>query len=136
VDDHEGTHLELKPTAAVLHTRRADRRHAAAATEATLDGPAHWPGVFTTRGKEVVELSVIEVGKGGALGRLRSLCAADAVLYAGDDVTDERAFAILDDDAGDVTIKVGPGTTAARHRLRDPDEVARMLAHLVELIRS
>jgi hypothetical protein len=31
------------------------------------------------------------------------------VLYMGDDVTDERAFAVLDDDAGDVTVKVGDG---------------------------
>ena len=55
------------------------------------------------------------------------------VLYAGDDVTDERAFAILDDDAGDVTIKVGEGPTIARHRLADPEAIAAMLTILASL---
>jgi trehalose 6-phosphate phosphatase len=58
------------------------------------------------------------------------------VLYAGDDVTDERAFAVLDGDAGDVSVRVGAGETVADHRLGSPHEVAAMLGLLVALCRE
>jgi trehalose-phosphatase len=135
VDAHPGTVAEHKPTGVVLHTRRADRPEAAAATAAVLEGPATWPGVHVTRGKEVVEFAVTDVTKGTALRQLRSRLdlTRGGVLYLGDDVTDERAFAVLDDDEGDVTVKVGDGETAARHRLPDPAAVAAMLQALVGL---
>jgi trehalose 6-phosphate synthase/phosphatase len=132
----KGTNVEIKPTAAVLHTRRAERDVAAKATQEALDGPAGWPGVHLTHGKEVVELSVVSVTKGTALRQLRELTGADAVLYAGDDVTDERAFAVLDGDAGDVSVRVGTGETMADHRLGSPDEVSAMLGLLVDLCRE
>ncbi|WP_281417632.1 trehalose-phosphatase [Kineosporia corallincola] len=130
---HPGTHVETKPTGVVLHTRRAERPVAAKATQEALDGPASWPGVHLTHGKEVVELSVVSVTKGTALRRLRSITGADAVLYAGDDVTDERAFAVLRAEAGDVSVRVGSGETQAHHRLGGPDEIATMLGLLVDL---
>jgi trehalose 6-phosphate phosphatase len=129
-----GTRVEVKPTAAVLHTRKARRTAAERAAAEALAGPARWPGVHLTRGKEVVELSVLPADKGVALRRLREDYRSEVVLYAGDDVTDERAFAVLEDDAGDVTVKVGGGESSARHRLRGPDEVARLLEYLVELL--
>ena len=131
-----GTNVEIKPHGAVLHTRQADRDVAAKATQEALDGPAGWPGVHLTQGKEVVELSVVAVTKGTALRQLRELTGADAVLYAGDDVTDERAFAVLDGDAGDVSVRVGTGETVADHRLGSPDEVSAMLGLLVDLCRE
>ena len=134
--DHKGTHVEVKPTGAVLHTRRAKRDVAAKATREALDGPAVWPGVHLTHGKEVVELAVVPATKGTALRQLRASTGADAVLYVGDDVTDERAFAVLDGDAGDVSIRVGSGETVADHRLGSPDEVAAMLGLLVDLCRE
>jgi trehalose 6-phosphate synthase/phosphatase len=133
---HKGTHVEVKPTGAVLHTRQAKRQVAAKATQEALDGPAVWPGVHLTVGKEVVELAVVAATKGTALRRLRAATGADAILYVGDDVTDERAFAVLDGDAGDVSIRVGSGETAADHRLGSPDEVAAMLGLLVDLCRE
>jgi trehalose 6-phosphate synthase/phosphatase len=132
----DGTQVEVKPTGAVLHTRRAKRTVAAKATQKALDGPASWPGVHLTLGKEVVELTVVEATKGTALRQLRAITDADAVLYAGDDVTDERAFAVLDGDAGDVSVRVGSGETVADHRLGSPDEVTAMLGLLVDLCRE
>jgi trehalose-phosphatase len=133
---HAGTFVEVKPTSVVLHTRAADREAAQAATAEVLDGPAAWPGVHVTRGKEVVELAVTDATKGRALQDLRGVLGLPprgAVLYLGDDVTDERAFAVLDDDGGDVTVKVGEGDTAARHRVPGPPEVAALLARLAAL---
>jgi trehalose-phosphatase len=135
---HPGTALEEKPAAVVLHTRGADRATALAASGAALLGPARTPGVYTLVGKEVVELAVTDVSKGTALRRLRSELGVGpgGVLYAGDDTTDEHAFAALDDDAGDLTLKIGPGATAARHRLAGPEELADLLAELARLRRG
>lgn len=135
-----GTFVEDKPAGTVLHTRQAARGVAARAAAAAAEGPGRWPGVHCVPGKEVVDLSVVDVTKGTALTALRSAAGLPAgsggVLYAGDDVTDEHAFAALDDAAGDVTVKVGPGPTAARHRVDDPAAVAVLLERLVALRRS
>ncbi len=132
---HEGTRVELKPSGAVLHTRQADRAVARQATLEAIDGPATWAGVHVTCGKEVVELSVVGATKGTAVQRLRDWAGLPSgrggVLFVGDDVTDERAFAVLDDDTGDVTVKVGLGPTRARHRLAGPPEVVLLLQRLL-----
>ena len=57
---------------------------------------------------------------------------AEATLYLGDDVTDERAFEALDPDAGDVTVKVGDGDTAAAWRVDDVADVVATLRLFVE----
>ena len=133
-----GVHVERKPMSAVLHTRRAARQDAEAATAAALAGPATWAGVHALRGKEVVELGAVPLGKGGGLLRLRAELSAEgppvqAVLFAGDDVTDEDAFAALSPADGDVTVKVGEGPTAAALRVADPEAVAELLTTLADL---
>ncbi|ABS02407.1 trehalose-phosphatase [Kineococcus radiotolerans] len=133
-----GVHVERKPMSAVLHTRRASRPDAEAATAQALAGPATWEGVHPLRGKEVVELGVVQLGKGAGLLRLRERLSAQgppvaAVLFAGDDVTDENAFAALSPADGDVTVKVGEGPTAASLRVGSPVEVAQLLHALADL---
>ncbi len=83
--------------------------------------------MHSTEGKAVLELAVIETSKGHALDILRERLDCDVVIYLGDDVTDEKAFAHLRPDAGDVGIKVGEGETAAAHRVADTDDVASVL---------
>jgi trehalose 6-phosphate phosphatase len=121
--------VELKPTGVVLHTRQAAPEVAARAEEQALSGPGAWPGVHAIRGKAVVELAVVETSKGLALQRLRSIDGTAAVLYAGDDVTDETAFAVLA--ADDVGVKVGPGDTRATYRVDGPEDVRELLQRLV-----
>ncbi len=86
------------------------------------------------RGKEVLELSVSAATKGTALQALRSRLGigAGAVVYLGDDVTDELAFGALDQTGGDLAIKVGNGETIAGHRVADPAAVAQLLGSLAE----
>ena len=50
------------------------------------------------------------------------------MVFLGDDVTDEKAFARLRD--GDVGVKVGPGPSAAQYRVGSPEDVAEALAYL------
>ena len=124
----DGVWVESKPTAAVVHTRMAEPDDAEAALAAAREVATRL-GAEMMSGKDVLEMSVLRTSKGEALGALRRELGAHTVVYAGDDVTDERAFDALED--GDVTIKVGEGPTVARHRVADPDAVVRLLADLV-----
>jgi hypothetical protein len=94
-----------------------------------IDGlAATWAEVRVKQGKQVLELAVVDTSKGDAIDALRHRVGAGAVVYFGDDVTDEDAFARLQ--GPDVSVKVGPGASAASHRIADPLEVARRLARL------
>lgn len=128
----DGAWVEHKPASSVLHTRGvASRKEAGRLTEEAVDGPGRLVGTRTVLGKEVVEIGVLDVTKGDALHVVRTELGAQAVLYAGDDVTDEDAFAVLSD--GDLTIKVGEGSTRAQYRVADPDELAFVLLQLLAL---
>ena len=133
VAGHEGTATERKPAGVVLHTRRAEPEVAERAQRAVREAAGAREGVHVLDGKAVVELSVVSATKGEALTSLRGRLGVDAVLYAGDDVTDETALGALDPPAGDVGVKVGEGETCAEHRLDDPEAVAGMLTTLADL---
>ncbi|NKY40710.1 trehalose-phosphatase [Cellulomonas septica] len=123
----DGVWVETKPTAVVVHTRLAEPEVAEPAeTEAIALGERLGSGVL--HGKDVVEISVLRASKGEALTALRDELGAPVVLYAGDDVTDEHAFAALGE--RDVTVKVGPGDTSARFRVEDPHAAVDALADL------
>ena len=134
--EHPGTHVEAKPMGAVLHTRRAAGGVAARATSQALRGPAQHEGVTAMRGKDVVELSVVDSDKGQALAELRLQTAATAVLFAGDDVTDEHAFKRLWPTMGDIGIKVGEGETAAEHRVESCEAFSLVLNVLADLLQD
>lgn len=124
--------LEDKAAAAALHTRGVDARTAKAATEAALQLGRRLPGVHVMVGKEVVELSVSAADKGSAVADLARASRSEATLYVGDDLTDERAFTALNPDSGDLTVKVGSGSTAAVYRVAGPETVVELLALVVE----
>lgn len=129
-DRHPQARLEHKPSAVVLHTRGMPEDAARAATQEAQRLAAEHDGVRTTPGKDVLEMSVTEAGKGASLLDLADELGATAILYAGDDVTDERAFAELR--PVDVTIKVGTGDTCAQHRVADEHDVVGLLEHLLQ----
>lgn len=132
---HPDSYLEYKPAGRVLHTRRMTDLGAAdsAAAAATRVGE-NLPGVKVMHGKQVVEMSVVTADKGSALEALRSRVGAGYVVYFGDDVTDEHVFERLG--SGDIGVKVGPGDSAAGHRLEAPEDVAQALSDLVDLRRT
>jgi trehalose 6-phosphate phosphatase len=128
-----GARLEVKPASAAVHVRTvADRDAAARLLADAAAGPGAAPGLTAKPGKDVLELAVTDADKGSALVRLRDELGARGVLYLGDDVTDEDGFRALG--AGDVTVKVGAGDTAAGHRLADLTGVRALLERLVSAI--
>ena len=129
-DGVDGVLVEEKAMGVAVHVRRASREDAERVTAEVVAGPSTRPGVRTTYGKEVVELSIADADKGRALDRLREETGADAVVFLGDDVTDETAFARLT--PADIGIKVGPGDTAARFRITTIDDVTTVLTTLAQ----
>ncbi|WP_053351885.1 bifunctional alpha,alpha-trehalose-phosphate synthase (UDP-forming)/trehalose-phosphatase [Leucobacter musarum] len=126
-----GVRLERKPFGIAVHTREVrdpdqSRELQAAAVELGIA-----EGLHVREGKEVREFSVRASNKGAVLQSIRDALPSGPVLFLGDDVTDEDAFAVLGPD--DLGIKVGPGDTAATGRVPDPETVAAVLARLVEL---
>ncbi|WP_378147382.1 trehalose-phosphatase [Cnuibacter sp. UC19_7] len=128
VAGHAGVWVEEKPAGFAVHTRRAAADVADAARRAARAAAEDLDGLTEREGKGVIEFSVKSTSKGDSLRMLRERTGATAVLFAGDDVTDEDGFAALGE--GDVGLKVGPGDTAASHRLDDPAGVAGLLARL------
>ena len=124
----DGVWVETKPTAVVVHTRLAPDDVADVAEAEALEVGARL-GTNVLHGKDVVEISVLHASKGDAVTALRNELGARVVVYVGDDVTDEHAFAVLGPD--DVTVKVGPGETIAEYRVDGPDDVVEALTALV-----
>ena len=127
VDAVPGARLEVKPAAVAVHVRTATDRDAAAGLLAAADAAAE-TGITRKPGKDVLELALTDADKGTAVLRLRRELGADGALYLGDDTTDEDAFTALGRE--DVTVKVGPGETAAAHRVPDLDGVRALLERL------
>jgi len=129
-----GARLEHKPVGYGVHTRLVERTELVAPLQQAAREAADAIGGFTTRvGKDIVEFSVRAVNKGDGVRMLRELLADEAggpvaVLYAGDDVTDEDAFAVLGE--GDLGVKVGEGPTAATARVADVEAFATLLSEL------
>lgn len=118
--------VERKARSVTFHTRNLD----ADATEEAISLVRAWaaehPDVTLLEGKEVLELTVATGTKGDAIRGLAE--AGDGILYIGDDQTDETVFAVLGPD--DVGVKVGPGPTAARFRVKNVAEVVELLEAL------
>ncbi|MFC5928661.1 bifunctional alpha,alpha-trehalose-phosphate synthase (UDP-forming)/trehalose-phosphatase [Cryobacterium melibiosiphilum] len=127
-----GTTIERKPAGMAIHTRLATTKDGERAQrEAREQLGEQLPGLTVREGKNVLEFSVRSRTKGDALDVLRAHTGAERVLYAGDDVTDEDAFAVLRD--LDLGLKIGPGPSLAGHRVRSPKEVTEVLNLLADL---
>lgn len=131
----DGAWIEHKPAGCAVHTRLVDAVAAAALTRAVRVAALERDGALTVReGKNVVEFAVRDATKGDGLLALRRRFASEAVLFAGDDLTDEDAFAVLEPD--DLAIKVGTAASRAAYRVADPATVAQLLQHLNDLRHS
>lgn len=126
--EYAGVTTELKPASVALHVRNASTDDGEAAMHRANEAAARWDAQVTD-GKAVKEFAVIQTDKGQAVDILRDQHDASAVLFLGDDVTDEKAFRRMRD--GDIGVKVGPGDTAAAYRVDEPRDVAEVLEYLL-----
>ena len=120
-----GSRLEAKPAGVAFHYRNVRAALRPEAESAARQVGLTFPALTTLLGKRVVELTGSRINKGDALRVLLERCRASVVVFIGDDVTDEDAFAALR--AGDVGIKVGEGETTAGFRVGDQSHVAGIL---------
>lgn len=117
---HPGLHLEIKSAAVALHYRQAPDLETLV-LRVMREAANSTPGAELLHGKCVFEIKPAGVSKGTAIeafmgempfmGRLP--------LFAGDDVTDEAGFSVVQF-LGGQGIKVGEGVTLARHRCAAP----------------
>ncbi len=125
-----GVSIEDKGVSLAVHYRHAaehDRARAAiVAAAALLDQ------VRVIAGKEVVNLLPADgPNKGAAVAGVRAQIGCSAVLYVGDDSTDEDVFTIGGEVVG---VRVGADTeSAARFCLRDQGQVDELLERLIAL---
>ncbi|MGB8362612.1 MAG: trehalose-phosphatase [Acidimicrobiia bacterium] len=122
-----GSTVEIKQRSVTFHTRRVAAPLADDALAALRDWAAGHAGITVLEGKEVLELSVGTRTKADAV--LEVGAEADAIIFIGDDRTDETVFERLHPE--DVGVKVGEGDTAARFRVDDVAAVADLLETLV-----
>jgi trehalose 6-phosphate phosphatase len=122
---YPGSEVEVKPIGAAFHYRNAQNGGRAAAQARAI---AETAGARVIAGKKVIECVFGDVNKGSAVKAIRHELSATAVVFIGDDTTDEDAFAVLGN--GDAGIKVGPGPTLAAYRIPSQQHVAQVLETL------
>ncbi|MGN8026085.1 trehalose-phosphatase [Microbacterium sp. 22242] len=132
IADLDGVVYEPKTFGFGVHTRTAaPGQEELAFVRVEKWAPERIPSWRRRTGHHLREYSWRSEGKDVALKRLREHVNASAVLFAGDDVTDEDGMRTLVGD--DLGVRIGPGETAATLRVPDPDAFAALLAALADL---
>ena len=130
---HDGLVLEDKGTTLALHYRGvphlASHVHRMVRAHVAEAGDASWR---LQPGKAMVEIGPTGRDKGTAIQEYMAEppFRGRMPVFVGDDRSDEQGFAAVED-LGGLAIKVGPGRTLARYRLRDVAAVCRWLGAAV-----
>jgi trehalose 6-phosphate phosphatase len=125
VSAHPGMLLEIKGAALALHYRNAPER-GEAARKATERLVAQYPDAYVLQpGKMVYEIKPKDVDKGRAVVAFlgEPPFVGRRPVFVGDDLTDEKGFAVVNERKG-LSIKIGGGDTLAHARL---DSVSALL---------
>lgn len=129
---YPGAAVEVKPFQRVFHTRRLAESNPLAAQEALAEVAGIDPGDYPmTVGKGVIEFSATAATKGTWIQERRELSSATAVVFIGDDTTDEHGLEVLNQPP-DLGVKVGPGETAAIMRVDGIEGAAAFFTQLAE----
>ncbi|MEJ0004560.1 MAG: trehalose-phosphatase [Pararobbsia sp.] len=132
VGENPGMLLEIKGAALALHYRNAPTREAAARRAAEQLVERFADGYVLQPGKMVFEIKPKNVDKGRAIAAFldEPPFAARRPVFAGDDLTDEKGFAVVNQRQG-VAIKVGAGDTIAPCRVESVGELLDWIARIV-----
>lgn len=128
-----GSFIEDKSHTLAWHYRNVDPDLGFVRSRELLDSLLHLirnARLQVIDGNKVIEVRITGIDKGSAAQRLTKLIPAEFVMVIGDDTTDEDMFSQLNGEA--LTIKVGPGHTAAEYMIPSQREVLRLLNKLVK----
>ncbi len=133
-----GAQVERKHFAIAIHYRRVSASATSSIHTAVEAVQQAHPSLRQTGGKKVFELRpTLDWHKGTALFWLLDAMglARDAVLlvYIGDDVTDEDAFAALPREGIGILVAEQPRQTAARYQLASTEQVGTFLMALTKM---
>ena len=131
---HEGLLVERKHAAIALHYRLAPQLQAVC-HDAMTRVIAGQPQFELLHGKFVYEVKPAGINKGIAIDAFmhEAPFAGRVPVFAGDDVTDEHGFSVVQP-MGGIAIKVGSGPSQALHRLDSPREVFEWLVQARDLL--
>jgi trehalose 6-phosphate phosphatase len=127
-----GAWVENKGCAMALHYRSVPERGREVLKVAELIVASLGPAFAVLVGKCVVEIRPRHLTKGAGIRRLmeREPFRGRNPIFAGDDVTDEDAFEVVNQ-LGGISVRVGEAAaSAATYRLADPDELRRWLLEI------
>jgi len=134
-----GALVERKRFSVATHYRLV-ARDLVPLVDAIVDGILEgFPNLRREPGKQVIEIQPnVAWDKGKAvLWMMDALRLEDALpIHFGDDITDETVFAVLAERGAGVFVGEEDRATAARFRLRNPDEVVTLLRRMVVLLRA
>ena len=134
VEQLPGAWIEHKPFAVALHVRQADQITSPVVLAELAARLGASPSFTVHVGHQVLEVAVRSTSKVHAFGSFRERLGSTTAVFIGDDASDERVFRSLV--GGDVSVKVGPGSSVAKHRLDGPADVVALLATLTSAIAS
>ncbi len=129
VKANPGMLLEIKGAALALHYRNAPER-GATARAATEELVAQYPDAYVLQpGKMVYEIKPKNVDKGRAVIAFleEPPFAGRRPVFIGDDLTDEKGFAVVNERNG-ISVKVGSGDTIAQMRVESVGALLDWLA--------
>lgn len=127
-----GAWIEDKRCAIALHYRSVPERGREVLKVAELTVAGLGPDFATLVGKCVVEIRPRQLTKGAGMRRLMEQAPfrGRSPIFAGDDVTDEDAFELVNQ-LGGISVRVGaPARTAAAFTLADPEQLRRWLQEI------
>lgn len=131
---HPRLQVEQKRGALALHYRSAPEL--ALLCKSTMENAiGHNPDLLLLHGKMVIEVKPAGVSKGTAIRDflLEVPFSGSLPVFAGDDTTDEAGFVHVQH-LGGFALKVGPGASAAQHRIATPHALRAALAQLAHLL--
>lgn len=136
LQDIDGTFIERKRFSVAVHYRQVDEARAPEVEQAVNTVLEKYPDLRKGYGKKVYELLPdIHWDKGAALNWLLQalgLRGGDVLpLYIGDDITDEDAFAAVNNTGIGIVVMDEYRATRADYRLNNVDEVAHFLQALI-----
>jgi trehalose 6-phosphate synthase/phosphatase len=128
-----GTTVEEKDFALVWHYRGVTPELASVrkiGLKHDLKVALHGGDAAVFEGNKILEVKPKSISKGAFAQDVLNHTAADFILCAGDDYTDEDMFEVLPGSAW--TVKVGPGNTGARHTIGSVDSMVALLGKLAQ----